>query len=477
MRLHALSTGTVAVKDAFLHARTGPTRQLRLFTPGPFSDPLPIHVWVVEHDERRILVDTGETAAVGNVPFARFDVRAGQELPAALEGVGVAVGDLDEVILTHMHGDHMDGAVHLRQPVLVHDAELAFAHSWPSRVFQRVLGQPIPDGVRFTPVALDGGPFGAFAASRPLTADGRVVAVATPGHTPGHISVVCVDDDGRHVLLAGDATDTLEQLRARRPDAVGPKPKVHVQTLDRILAHGRQHPTVYLPSHDPESAARLARRELLERPPWGRSAVRRRPGEPVTEPAQPRLCAARLSWTRVDAPDVNPRAPRRRSSAELAVAVRKGRRFAEALRALSDRAENPDGADLRLAEELARTLVRRCDTRHEGWQTLRDTLQAAGADIPWARAERQAHAPVARIILADCATPGRTPLLRVQHAAAEQRARALAPHVDPTVAAQLGAPEIELDSADWPDALAAAVRARSRSGLAAGLRASAGNRR
>ena len=38
-------------------------------------------------------------------------------------------------------------------------------------------------------------------------------------------------------MLAGDATDTLEQLHARRADAIGPDPKA---------------------SHDPESASRLA---------------------------------------------------------------------------------------------------------------------------------------------------------------------------------------------------------------------------
>ena len=70
--------------------------------------------------------------------------------------------------------------------------------------------------------------------------------------------MICVDDSGRHVMLAGDATDTLEQLHDRRADAVGPDPKVHVATLETILAHCAQHPTVYLPSHDPESVARLA---------------------------------------------------------------------------------------------------------------------------------------------------------------------------------------------------------------------------
>ncbi len=69
--------------------------------------------------------------------------------------------------------------------------------------------------------------------------------------------MIAVDDDGRHVLLAGDATDTLEQLHARRPDAITSDPDVQVQTIDRILAHARDHPTIYLPTHDPDAVARL----------------------------------------------------------------------------------------------------------------------------------------------------------------------------------------------------------------------------
>ncbi len=65
-------------------------------------------------------------------------------------------------------------------------------------------------------------------------------------------------------MLAGDATDTLEQLHARRADAVGPDPKVHVATLDTILAHCADHPTVYLPSHDPGSIARLSAATTVE---------------------------------------------------------------------------------------------------------------------------------------------------------------------------------------------------------------------
>jgi N-acyl homoserine lactone hydrolase len=263
MRIHALTTGTVRLKHSFLYAREGWRRQLDLFLPGAWSGPVPIHCWAVEHEGRVLLVDTGETADVRDIPFARFDVSSDLELPGVLAAAGPSLADLDTVVLTHMHGDHMDGAVHVHGPVLVHEAELAFSRTPGARVTQRIMRQPVPAGVDFQPFALDGGPFGAFARSRPLTADGRIVAVDTAGHTPGHVSVVCVDDDGRHILLAGDATDTVEQLRALRADAVGPKPAVSIATMKTILAHAADHPTVYLPSHDLESVVRLEARTTL----------------------------------------------------------------------------------------------------------------------------------------------------------------------------------------------------------------------
>jgi glyoxylase-like metal-dependent hydrolase (beta-lactamase superfamily II) len=257
MKIHALSTGTVRLKRSFLFATTGWRRQLNLFLPDEWSQPVPIHCWAIEHGERLLVVDTGETGDVQNVPFARFEVNREQELPGALSGAGLDISDVDSVVLTHMHGDHMDGAIHVRRPVGVNAVELDYTRTTVARLFQRVFRQPVPPGVDFSPVTLSGPPFGAFGSSLALSDDGRIVAVPTPGHTPGHISVICIDDEGRHVFIAGDATDTLEQLRALRPDAVAPKPAVSVTTMETILAHAREHPTVYLPSHDPESVARL----------------------------------------------------------------------------------------------------------------------------------------------------------------------------------------------------------------------------
>jgi glyoxylase-like metal-dependent hydrolase (beta-lactamase superfamily II) len=243
MRIHALTTGTVRPKHSFLFATTGWRRQLNLFLPDAWSQPVPIHCWAIEHGDRLLVVDTGETADVHDIPFARFEVTKEDELPGALGAAGLSIADVDSVILTHMHGDHMDGTVHVRKPVQVSSPELDFTRTMQARVFQRLLRQPVPSGVDFRAVMLTGQPFGAFGSSLPLSDDGRIVAVPTPGHTPGHISVICVDDEGRHVFIAGDATDTIEQLRALRADAVAPKPAVSVATMNTILAHAREHRT------------------------------------------------------------------------------------------------------------------------------------------------------------------------------------------------------------------------------------------
>ena len=194
MKIHALTTGTVTVKHRFLFPRPGPRRQLDLFLPDAWSDPLPIHCWAIEHEGVLRLVDTGETAAARNVPFARMGVSREQELPAALATAGLRLDDVSEVVLTHAHGDHIDGLVHVRGRVLINEEELRYVGSPLPRVMRRVLRQPLPPGFAPETFVLDGGRFGAFSRSRALTDDGRIVAVDTRGHTPGHVSVICIDD-------------------------------------------------------------------------------------------------------------------------------------------------------------------------------------------------------------------------------------------------------------------------------------------
>jgi len=107
-----------------------------------------------------------------------------------------------------------------------------------------------PKAINFVPE-----PFGPFDRSQRLTSDGKVVIVPTPGHTPGHVSVI-VDGD-RCYFLAGDTTYTQQALIEGQVDGVSPDEAVSLRTMKTILRLTQERPTVYLPSHDPESRNRL----------------------------------------------------------------------------------------------------------------------------------------------------------------------------------------------------------------------------
>jgi N-acyl homoserine lactone hydrolase len=257
-----LTTGTVSITLAMRRGEgRGLRRRAAMFTDRRFTDSLPIHAWAIEHADGVLLVDAGELAGARDQRFARFAVRPEDEIDRVLAAAGI--GAVEAVVMTHLHGDHMDGLARLAGvPVLLAEAELRATRTLEARVARRVLHQPLPRPFTPTPFAFDGPPIGGFAASHPLTADGTVHAVPAPGHTPGHTAIL-VNQGEHHVLLCGDAAYEQAQLLDRQPDGVSPDPAVALATIDAILAHARRHPTVVLPSHDPESAARLAARDVL----------------------------------------------------------------------------------------------------------------------------------------------------------------------------------------------------------------------
>jgi N-acyl homoserine lactone hydrolase len=266
--IHALTTGHVRILDT-MHRGVGRglRRRAKLLRPGPMGAWLPIHAWLIEHPEGPLLVDAGERHTARDAPFATFRVTREDELDHQLRSAGVAPEDVATVVFTHIHGDHVGGLPHVagaRQ--LAGAREIAVAGGIGARIQRRATRQPLPPGFAPAPIALDGPAFGAFAASAPLTADGRVVAVPTPGHTPGHLSVVVVQPD-HHVLLAGDASYDQAQLQDRQVDGVSPDDDVAIDTMQTILDHAAAHPTVYLPSHDPASAQRLRTTSTLAAAP------------------------------------------------------------------------------------------------------------------------------------------------------------------------------------------------------------------
>ena len=68
--------------------------------------------------------------------------------------------------------------------------------------------------------------------------------------------MIVVDGDVSY-FLAGDATYTQRALVDGQVDGVSPSEAVSLRTMQTIVRLAHERPTVYLPTHDPESGDRL----------------------------------------------------------------------------------------------------------------------------------------------------------------------------------------------------------------------------
>lgn len=274
MEIHAIQTGTVAVRARQRKGvGRGRARLARTLMDRRWTEPLPIHAWLVHHPEGPIVVDTGETARVNDPGYLprwhpyfkvglREWVKPEDEIGPKLKALGFSPDDIRWVVMTHLHTDHAGGLSHFpRSEILVHRSELDNASGLMGKV-RGFLPHRWPPWFSPRPFDLSEEAFGPFPTSLHVTDAGDVTIVATPGHTEGHVSVI-LDEGPRSVLFAGDASYTQALMVEGAVDGVAPDERAARETLDRIRELSRQRPVVYLPSHDPEAAGRLDARETV----------------------------------------------------------------------------------------------------------------------------------------------------------------------------------------------------------------------
>ena len=63
--------------------------------------------------------------------------------------------------------------------------------------------------------------------------------------------------------MAGDTSYTQQLLLDEKADGVSPNEATSLRTIRKIKEYAEEYPTVYLPSHDPESGMRLENESLL----------------------------------------------------------------------------------------------------------------------------------------------------------------------------------------------------------------------
>jgi glyoxylase-like metal-dependent hydrolase (beta-lactamase superfamily II) len=164
----------------------------------------PLNVLVVRSGDQIILVDSGLGGQFEGFP------RAGQ-FPQRLKAAGIDLASVTDVVITHMHMDHVGGLLvdevkeRLRPDVRIHvaAAEVKF---WATPDFSHTsMPSPVPDVLRSTAkrfLEVYEGQLRIFEDQYEVAPG--VVARVTGGHTPGH-AVVDLKSNGEQLTFAGDA--------------------------------------------------------------------------------------------------------------------------------------------------------------------------------------------------------------------------------------------------------------------------------
>jgi N-acyl homoserine lactone hydrolase len=179
----------------------------------------PILAYLIETANGRILYDVGCDHSKINDSLARAryynpdlfefgapEMSEEQRIPTHLARLGLTPADVDVIFIGHLHFDHAGGLKELRRcgcgaEIHVQCDEMEVAQSGADPV---VFADDLVDDA--------GAPLQFRLQSGEYSVLPGVQAIATPGHTAGHMSMLIELPRGAPILLAGDAADLQENI-------------------------------------------------------------------------------------------------------------------------------------------------------------------------------------------------------------------------------------------------------------------------
>ena len=159
-----------------------------------------------------------------------------KQLLDALKKLGLSPPDINRVILTHSHWDHVLNLELFRNAeVVINSDELSHVHS--------IMGYDWATP-RYLGLMLENMDVKAVKGDQPITKNIRIIE--TPGHSQGHQSVIVRTED-EVILFSGDAMPTLRSYFRELPDYITVSEEVARRSIIKLKDLS---PDFYYPGHD-----------------------------------------------------------------------------------------------------------------------------------------------------------------------------------------------------------------------------------
>ena len=194
-----------------------------------FSD----NCYLIKHAKGYLLWDSGFADTLADNPDGMqgnrgMVMKRKQTLAAQLVAIGVAPGDVKYLAFSHTHSDHVGNAnLFTAATLYIQQAECDAAFGPEPAKFGFVAANY--DKLRANPVVKLAGDHDVFG-------DGSVTIVSTPGHTPGHQSLLVRLPKTGAVVLSGDFVHFRSNFEARRAPSFNFNPEQSLQSIDKVAA-------------------------------------------------------------------------------------------------------------------------------------------------------------------------------------------------------------------------------------------------
>jgi len=182
--------------------------------------------WLIFGSSNTVLIESKKRIIVD--PGAR-ELGSWGVLESRLKEFGLTPRDIDIVINTHLHGDHVGSNFIFRgKKLIIHEKEVSpkAKHSWPE----------------FTEACVRTLDLEKISSDTRITNDVNIIT--TPGHTAGSISVMVDTAEGLAAIVGDAINSKAEYLELRVPEWIEDK-KTYLKSIDKLIG-----PKIVVSGHD-----------------------------------------------------------------------------------------------------------------------------------------------------------------------------------------------------------------------------------